>query len=61
MEDHRDKTNNNLIDSNSFKSKIKITENTPADGSTKDVKIAVSLKYLSNFCRTLEIVKLILC
>ena len=28
--------------------------NTPADGNTKDVEIIVSLKYLSNFWRTLE-------
>ena len=61
MEDHRDETNNNLTDSISFKSKIKMTENTPADGSTKDVTIAAPLKYLSNFCGTLEIVKLVLC
>ena len=41
--------------SESFKSKINITENIPADDNTTNVKIAVSLKYLSNFCRTLEI------
>ena len=35
--------------SESFKSKVKITGNTPADGNTKDVKITVPLKYLSNF------------
>ena len=50
----RDYPNNNLTDSESFESKIKITGNTPADGNRKDVEIAVSLKYLSNFCRTLE-------
>ena len=33
---------------------MKITGNTPADGSTKDVDIIVPLKYLSNFSRTLE-------
>ena len=38
----------------SFKCETKITRNTPADGNTKDVEIAAPLKYLSNFCRTLE-------
>ena len=32
----------------SYESKIKITRKTPDDGSTKNVKIAVPLKYLSN-------------
>ena len=40
--------------SESFKSKIKITRSTPADGNTKDVKRAILLKYLSNFWKTLE-------
>ena len=43
--------NDALADSESFKSKIKITGNNPADGNTKNVKIAVPLKYLSNFRR----------
>ena len=34
--------------------KIKITGKTPAAGNIKDVEIAVPLKYLSNFWRTLE-------
>ena len=38
--------------SESFKSLIKITGNTPDD--TKNVKTAVSLKYLSNFWMTTE-------
>ena len=46
--------NDNLADSESFKSKVKITGSTPADGNTKGVKIVVPLKYLSNFWRTLE-------
>ena len=46
--------NDNLTDSESFKSKTKITENTPANGNRKDVEITVPLKYLSNFWRTLE-------
>ena len=37
-----------------FKSKIKITGKTPADCNTKNVEIVVSLKYFSNFWRTLE-------
>ena len=33
---------------------MKITEKSPTASNTKDVKIAVSLKYFSNFWRTLE-------
>ena len=51
---YRDDPNDYLINSESFKSKIKITENTPADGNEKDVEIMVPLKYLSNFWRILE-------
>ena len=47
-------SNDNLKDSESFKSKIKITGNTPANGNKKDIEIIVPLKYLSNFWRTLE-------
>ena len=43
-----------LTNSESFKFKINITGKTPAARITKNVKIAVSLKYLSNFWRTLE-------
>ena len=43
-----------MTDSESFKSKIQIPGNTPANGNTKDVEIAVPLKYLRNFWRTLE-------
>ena len=43
-----------LEDSESFKSKIKITGKTPDDNNEKDVEIMVPLKYLSNFWRTLE-------
>ena len=46
--------NDNLTDSESFKSKVKITGKTPNNGNTKDVEIIIPLKYLSNFCRTLE-------
>ena len=45
-----DEPNKNLTDSESFKYKIKITENAPAAGN----KIMAPLKYLSNFWRTLE-------
>ena len=51
---YRDEPNYNLADSESFKSKIKITGKTPAAGNEKDVEIMVSLKYLSNFWRTIE-------
>ena len=50
----RDEPNNNLADSESFKSKIKITGKTPNNDNEKDVEIMVPLKYLSNFWRTLE-------
>ena len=33
---------------------MKIAGKTPATGNTEDVKIAVPLKFLSNFWRTLE-------
>ena len=51
---YKDKVNDNIADSESFKSKVKITGKTPDDGNTKDVEIIVLLKYLSNFWRTLE-------
>ena len=50
----RDEPDDNLADSESFKSKIKITGKTPDDDNEKDVEIMVPLKYLSNFWRTLE-------
>ena len=48
------KRNNNLPDSELFKSKIKIKGKTPAAGNEKDVEIMVPLKYLSNFWKTIE-------
>ena len=51
---YRDEPNNNLVNSESFKFKVKITEKTPAVDNEKDVEIMVPLKYLSNFWRTLE-------
>ena len=50
----RDEPDDNIEDSESFKSKIKITGKTPDDDNEKDVEIMVPLKYLSNFWRTLE-------
>ena len=43
-----------IEDSESFKSKKKITGKTPNNDDKKDVEIMVPLKYLSNFWRTLE-------
>ena len=51
---YRDEPNDNLADSESYKSKIKITGKTPDNGNEKDVEIMVPLKYLSNFWRTHE-------
>ena len=51
---YRYEPDDNLADSESFKSKIKITGKTPDDGNEKDVEIMVPLKYLSNFWKTLE-------
>ena len=50
----RDEPDDNLEDSESFKSKIKITGKTPDDDNEKNVEIMVPLKYLSTFWRTLE-------
>ena len=51
---YRNERNDNLENSESFKSKIKITGKTPNDGNEKHVQIMVPLKYLSNFWKTLE-------
>ena len=45
----------NITNSESFKSKTKITGKTPADGNIKNMEIVVPLKHLTNFWRTLEI------
>ena len=45
----------NDISTNSKLLKMKITRRTPADDNRKDVKVVVSLKYLTNFRRNLEI------
>ena len=46
---YKDDPNNNLTDSESFKSKVKTTGKTPNNRNTKDVEIIVPLKYLRNF------------
>ena len=43
-----------MTNSESSKSKARITESNPAAGNTKNVVIAVALKYLCNFWRTLK-------
>ena len=52
---YRDEPNDNLADSESFRSKIKITAKAPAAGNEKDVEIMVPLKFLSNFWRIIEV------
>ena len=52
---YKDDPNDNMTQSELFKSKIIITGKNPADGNTKDVEITLPLKYLSNFRKTLEI------
>ena len=51
---YKDEPNDNLADSESFKSKVKITGNIPNNGNTKNVEIIVPLECLSNFWGTLE-------
>ena len=51
---YRDDPNDNIVQSESFKYKIKITGKIPATDNIKDFKIAVPLKYLSNFWKTLK-------
>ena len=51
---YKDEPGDNLADSESFKSSVKITGNTPNSGNTKDVEVIVPLQYLSNFRKTLE-------
>ena len=43
---YKDKPNDNIAESVSFKSKVKITGKTPDDRNTKNVEIIVPLKYL---------------
>ena len=46
--------NDNITQSESFNTKIKITGKTSSAGNTKDVEIIMLLKYLSNSWRTIE-------
>ena len=46
--------NDDMDESKSFKSKIKITGKTPNNGNQKHIEIMVPLKCLSNFWKTLE-------
>ena len=48
MQYFRDEPNDDIEDSESFKSKIKIIGKTPNNNNVKDVEIMVPLKYLSN-------------
>ena len=48
------KDKHNLKDCESFKAKILIPGNTPVDSSTKHAETILRLKYLNDFCRTLE-------
>ena len=57
---YKDEPNDNIADSELFKSKVKTTGKTPADTNTKNVEIIVLLKYFGNFRRTLEM-QLITC
>ena len=50
----RSEENDNLTESESFKSKIRTTGNSLENANTKNLEIAVPLKYLSIFWRTLE-------
>ena len=51
---HIDIPHDNILNSETFTFKARITKRTPADGNTKDVEIVRPLKYMSNFWRTLE-------
>ena len=51
---YKNDPNDNITESESVKSEIKVPERAPAAGNTKDVEMIVPLKYFSNFWRTLE-------
>ena len=51
---YRDEANDTIANSESFKFKARTTDQFPADVNTKNVEIAVQLKYLCNFWITLE-------
>ena len=51
---HKDDSNDNIKDSELFEFKAKITRKHPTADNTKDIEIAMPLKYMSNFWMTLE-------
>ena len=51
---YRDEPNDDLVDSESSKSKIKMIGKAPVAGNKKGIEKMVPLKYLSDFWRTLE-------
>ena len=51
---YNDDPNDNMTDSESFKYKVKIIGKLPDYRNMKNLEIILLLKYLSNFCRTLE-------
>ena len=51
---YKDDPNDNIVNSETFKFKINMTGKTPDAGNTKNFKIALPLKYLSNFGKTPE-------
>lgn len=50
----RDESNTTITDSESFNFKETITGRNSTAGNTKDVEVAVPIKYLSIFLKTLE-------
>ena len=51
---YRDELTSAIVNSESLKSRKKITGKNSTDSNTKIVEIAASLKYLSNFWRTFD-------
>ena len=51
---YRDNPTDQIVNSQLFRSKIKITRKALAAGNVKGIKLSVPLKYLSNFWRTLQ-------
>ena len=51
---YRDEPSNKIVNFKSFEYKIKITGIATNNDNKENVEITVSLKYLSNFWRTLE-------
>ena len=52
---YSEEPNDKITESETFKSKLKITTNTPNSSNTKSVEIEVPVKYLCNFWRTPKI------